>query len=346
VCSVNIATDPAAPNSIVIDAAGTATLRPSGLRFRPAALPLATVETISDLIDEASEPFDQGMSVTEQLAEPDLIAALAIPIVGPVEPDDDWTLPTAKVMVRVLGEPEVLGTELGRIETSIVTYVASHDNSRRDDQVINAVWNGRALEPKTLWNKISKIRTALGTDIVPARPPKTNEITFTDEVTTDLVILQHALHRADQVSQAEALDLLMHGLDLIAGIPFDGSNCDWAYETQDHAIACEAVETAVLSAVQIALELGDIAAARTAVSQGLRALPLNEPLYRARMRVEAASGSPQRVGQALSELRAALELHCDDGFAIGPEAETEHLAARLCRGGLTADSGTSRPLGA
>ena len=68
-----------------------------------------------------------------------------------------------------------------------------------------------------------------------------------------------------------------------------------------------------------------------ALSQGLKALPLNEPLYRARMRVEAASGSPQRVRQVLTELKTALEAHRDDGFAIELERETEQLATRLER---------------
>ena len=56
------------------------------------------------------------------------------------------------------------------------------------------------------------------------------------------------------------------------------------------------------------------------------------------MRVEAASGSPQRVQQVLTELKTALELHCDDGFAIELERETEQLATRLARS-EAADSG-------
>jgi hypothetical protein len=65
----------------------------------------------------------------------------------------------------------------------------------------------------------------------------------------------------------------------------------WAHEQQHYAEACELVERATLTVVDLALALDDINAVRHAGSQGLKALRVNEPLYRARMRVEAHCGT-------------------------------------------------------
>ena len=64
------------------------------------------------------------------------------------------------------------------------------------------------------------------------------------------------------------------------------------------------------------------------MTQGLRALPLNEPLYRARIRIEAAGGNPDGVRQALGELTSALGT-CADGIEAEPEAETIRVARSL-----------------
>ena len=54
--------------------------------------------------------------------------------------------------------------------------------------------------------------------------------------------------------------------------------------------------------VDLALDLDDIATAKDAVSLGLKALRVNEPLYRARMRIEAHCGNRAGVRQAYDEL--------------------------------------------
>ena len=114
----------------------------------------------------------------------------------------------------------------------------------------------------------------------------------------------------------------VHGLDLVDGVPFDSAEYEWAFETQDHATACETVEAAALRCADISMNLGDLAAARHAICQGLRALPMNEPLYRARMRIEAASGNPDGVRRALGELTTALSASAP-GIDPPPEPEPE-----------------------
>lgn len=310
---------------------GSAVLHPYGIEFDPAALPLSTLATVSALLDEASEPYTPTAS-----EDPVMVAETpTVVLIAEEEPegdlgvDDDWAFPEPEVLVRVLGAPEVVAVPLGRIETSIVTYLACHGGKRRDDQVINAVWNGRAVEPKTLWNKISKIRSVLGPNLVPPRLPNSPNVLISEGVMTDLDVLACLHARSSEVAESEAIRLLLHGLDLVDGVPFDSAEYDWAFETQDHATACELVEAATLRCVDIALNLGDLTAARHAVTQGLRALPMNEPLYRARMRVESASGNADGVRQALGELTTALGGSSPGDVDQRPCAETVRLAGEL-----------------
>ncbi|MGD9796163.1 MAG: LysM peptidoglycan-binding domain-containing protein, partial [Acidimicrobiia bacterium] len=302
---------------------GSAVLEPYGIDFEPAALPVDTTMAVAALLDEPAQtvpPPDEDETTIPTVAPPDVADDLD----ADLGEADDWEFPEPAVLVRVLGAPEVLGHTVGRLETSIVTYLACHGGCRRDEQVINAVWNGRAVEPKTLWNRVSKIRSALGHDLVPNRNPNSPKVVMSDRVMTDLAVLASVHRRAEHVSEAEALPLLLQGLELIDGVPFDSAEYEWAFETQDHAAACETIEAATLRCVDIAMNLGDLVAARHAVTQGLRALPLNEPLYRARMRIEAASGNPDGVRQALSELTTGL-----GGTDGEPQIETVRLAREL-----------------
>ena len=43
--------------SVILTDTGTAVLSPYGIEFDPARLPLPTLEAVSDLLDEASEPY-------------------------------------------------------------------------------------------------------------------------------------------------------------------------------------------------------------------------------------------------------------------------------------------------
>ena len=77
--------------------------------------------------------------------------------------------------------------------------------------------------------------------------------------------------------------------------------------------------------VKLALELGDPASARQAICQGLRALPGNEPIYRARMQIEHALGNIDGVNSAMRELASVLLGAADDGFD-----STRHRRPSIC----------------
>ena len=206
-----------------------------------------------------------------------------------------------EVLVRVLGVPAVDGFErLGRIETNIVTYLASHGGSATKDQLVNAVWGGRLVSDQTLFNRIAKTRAVLGR-YLPVRTKASTTVRLDPGVGTDLAVLQNSLAQSATQSAGEAIKNLSEALDLIRGVPFDGADFEWAHEQQFVADACETIEAATLRVVRLALELGEPAAARDAVTQGLRALPGNEPIYRARMEIEHALGNADGVNNALRE---------------------------------------------
>ena len=92
----------------------------------------------------------------------------------------------------------------------------------------------------------------------------------------------------------------------MGGVPFDAVGYEWAYEQQHHARACELIETAGLRLVDLALDADDVIAARAAVISALAALKINEPLYRARMKIEAHVGNTVGVQTAYNEIVALI----------------------------------------
>jgi two-component SAPR family response regulator len=133
-------------------------------------------------------------------------------------------------------------------------------------------------------------------------------------VTTDAELLRRAVEQAQQLSSAQAVDHLRAAIDLVTGVPFDAVGYEWAHEQQQYADACQLIERAALVLVDLALDLDDVATAKDATSIGLKALRLNEPLYRARMRIEAHCGNRAGVRHTYDEL-VSLLAELDEGTA-------------------------------
>jgi hypothetical protein len=122
---------------------------------------------------------------------------------------------------------------------------------------------------------------------------------------------------------------LRRALDLVDGVPFDAAGYDWAHEQQHHARACSLIETATLRLVDLAIDDDDPATARHALNQGLRALRVNEPLYRARMKLEAHIGNHTGVRTVYNELTRLLSELADDGETYEPSGRTRALLTEL-----------------
>lgn len=348
----------AAEATIEIDDDGAGLLRPLGIRFTAAGVPGAAmsdlVRAMSDLAEapapEHDELFDETTALeadattpgdahaeeppAEVLGQEVVADGPEVAVVGPLmlptllcnsDGVDGWSPPEPGLLVRVLGTPAVAGyPDLGRIEVNVITFLALHRNSATDEQVIDAVWNGRQVEMVTLWKRMSRARAVLGR-FVPTRDQRTNLVHLADDVTCDLTLLEAVLDELPQMSATEALLAARWALDLINGRPFDAPGYDWAHQQQEHARACDAVETLARQTVDLALAADDLGLARYAVEQGLRALPLNEPLYRARMSLEAQAGNLTGVKQAYNELTQLLADVGGSGFQFGPSTRTTNL---------------------
>jgi nucleoid-associated protein YgaU len=331
-----------ARSTLDVDAEGQAILRPLGLHLTANRLLASQATDIDVTLREAAAPQPQSeppeeYGRTSHGREHRVPASSAnAPVLEGAHAlaSDDEALadqPHPEVVVRVLGVPSVDGhPSLGRIDLNLVTFLACSGGTATESQVIDAVWNGRAIERSTLWNRISKARAALG-GYIPPRDQGTNLVRLAPGVTTDAELLRRAVEQAQQLSSTQAVDHLRAAMDLITGVPFDAVGYDWAHEQQQYADACQLIERAALMLVDLALDLDDMAIAKDATSIGLKALRVNEPLYRARMRIEAHCGNRAGIRHTYDEL-VSLLAELDDGSATySPTHATTALLDELLR---------------
>ncbi|MCU1395319.1 MAG: hypothetical protein JWM34_3747 [Ilumatobacteraceae bacterium] len=331
--------------TISLPADGTACLQPLGLAFDAAGVPTETIALLDALasdtghdieVDEpapaetdATSARDERRSLAESFVTDDEVEQLELDMLD-CDGDEDQprSLPEPGLLVRLLGAPTLPDhPQLGRLDVSLVAFLACHDHSATEDQVINAVWGGRHIERSTLWNRISKARSTLG-PFLPGRGQSSQLVRLSKDAVTDLDLFRSLAAHATQVSSSEALELIEQAMDMIVGVPFDAPGYDWAYDHQYFAQACNLIESTALRGIDIALEANHPEAARRIATAALRALKADEPIYRARMRIEAHVGNLTGVRGAYNELAGMLsELAEDDSYQ--PSNSTKSLLGQL-----------------
>lgn len=247
----------------------------------------------------------------------------------PATGDDDLR-PEGELLVHVLGKPAVESAPgLGRFERMIVVYVAAAGGEADHRPVREAVWGGAAITDKRFWNVVADIRACLGAEVCPARTTGLPTVRIIG-ATTDLDLFEKLVARAATLSSSDELALLREALALVTGQPFDEAGYEWAFDSQLAYRAAVVIEAAALRAVELALAADDPAAARSALSQALLAMPGNEVLYRERMRVEAHIGDRAGVRSVYAELRKVLaELGVDKHDKGDPSPATRKLYEQL-----------------
>ena len=221
---------------------------------------------------------------------------------------DDGTDAKPAMLVRVLGTPTVPDRpDLSRRELILTVLLACRRGPVAASTAQDALWGGKAVEAKTVWNVIGATRQALGdlpdgTPVMPSADRARSTLRVAAGVATDVAVLRSLVVRARQAPSSQAIELLREGLALVEGQPFDAAGYDWAHRDQDVAEASALIEHAAVQLVDLALDSGRIDVARDAILRGLRGLPGNEELYRCRMRVEHHSGNLAGVSAAYEEL--------------------------------------------
>jgi nucleoid-associated protein YgaU len=329
-----------APCHIQISEDGMARLAPLDIAFSPVGVASETAQAIDQLFDAlASEPDEEVCEGTEvvdlrQFAAPSPSSpsdnghgsrgdhpstppnrsaaddeALAEPPSAELFPEPARDPANPQLLVRVLGRPTVPDRpDLGRRELVLTVYLACREGPVATSAVQDALWGGKPVETKTVWNVVGATRKALGdladgTPVLPAADRSHGgTLEIAPGVSTDLALLRSLVERASRASSSEAIDLLRTALDLVNGPPFDAVGYDWAYRDQNVAEASALIEQATEQLVDLALDATQIDVAREAIVRGLRGLPGNEELYRCRMRVEHHAGNLPGVTAAYEEL--------------------------------------------
>lgn len=213
-----------------------------------------------------------------------------------------------RLVVRVLGVPRIGDRPmLRRRELALVVLLACRGTAMSASAVQDALWGGSAVEAKTVWNLVSRVRSMLGVfpdgaSVMPSADRVRGQLRLDSRVTTDLALLRRALADAWTESSTVAIRMLQRAIALVEGPPFDAPGYDWAHRDQDVAEAAVTIAQTVERLVDLAVEGGRYGVARDALARGLRSLPGDERLYRLRMRVEAAIGNSAGVASAYDEL--------------------------------------------
>ncbi len=240
----------------------------------------------------------------------------------------DSAAPVDAVMVRLFGQPRADGyPEIRGMTLRLLCYLACQHSPVSISRIRNTVWAGAARDRKTISNKLSELRAALGTTasgepLVSLATPE--GITLHDSVRTDLDRFDDLLDRSHDVSSNQAIDLLQEALDLVAGQPFDDDGYHWA--DIDHRLNERIVEAAI-HLHELATEEDDLFTARQALTAGLRGVPLHEGLYRLLMQLEYRTNGPSAVHDVFRELNARL-----DALDCQPAPETQTTYQQLTSG--------------
>ena len=285
------------------------TLLPLGLRMDPASLPDELLEGVDELLATALSD-DPGEDLLDLAAAGD-----------PAPDDEDPPVPipaTSSVFVSVLGSVEVRGAERPidrRRSLELVVYLALHPEGADEGRLRAVLWPESAPSRENFNQTVSRARQPLGhaSDGTLHLPRLTDEDSaryhLGPDVTSDAGVLEAAYVAARRQGSDADCQHLASVLGLIRGIPFEGTKLGWHWTfTEGHTthLASLAADAAHLVAGW-ALQRNDLQKALWAVSQGLRAAPGDEVLYRDRMQAHDKAGNIAGIEAAMEELRRTAE---------------------------------------
>lgn len=327
---------PGAAATLHLEADGTARLEPLGLVVAGVGLSQDLASSVAALIETDPKDSNHHLDGGDPISHPLDASPIGEPVITtPTPTTDDLDLPPdppapslPELLVHVLGPPAIAQRpDLTRRELQLAVLLASRQRPTSPEIIQDAIWAGRAVSTKALWNLVSRTRSHLGTlpdgkQALPQRSRVDAALTIGAGVTTDLHLFEDLCQHAHHVASTQALEHLIDAVDLISGPPYGAEGYDWAHLDQTVAHAEAAIETAAVRIVELALDANAIDIARHGTAQALKALPANEVLYRLRMRIEDHASNPAGVRVAYDEL---------DGILADLDAEPSPLTTELYR---------------
>jgi len=231
---------------------------------------------------------------------------------------DPYLDPPFDILVRVLGEIEVLGAEhsLTPMQTSVSVYLALH-SPVASDTIQDAIWTTPTENrKKRLANTISEIRPSIGPEHLPAASD--GKYRVGPRVKTDLELFEARVSTAAGQSPELAMETLRGALDLVSGPVFTYRNSErTSYVWVDHENWISSAELKVTSTAErlacMYLECGDHEGAVWAASVGLKAAPTHTRLTDLLMRAHHTAGDRRAIDQVFSShVNALQKLDIDD----------------------------------
>jgi hypothetical protein len=314
--------DAACATSLKIGADRRGVLAPLGVVVDVAGVPRQTAAALAVHLDRVSVAVDVGA----------LGAPRAVETIG----TRAWTEPAT--LVRLLGPPRVDdGDSLGWRELEMAAFIAAHDGAATDDELIDAVFCGRA-ERGVVWDLVGRLRAG-APHLLAAQNEGSNTISLADGVMSDVAWMDCLVGRSHQLDDEEAISELVAALDLVEGAPFDGpAGSAWAVTGGELAGAIELIERTAFLLAERSITVGEFARARASISKTMRLVGPNEQLTRTLMRLEDAAGHTAAVQDAYGDLSFDLgDLSGPSDFITPTSGTTTLLETRELPADLAAD---------
>ncbi|MEI7546452.1 MAG: hypothetical protein WCK21_00125 [Actinomycetota bacterium] len=294
---------------------GRHVLEPLGLEVHPVGLTAADVAGVRSVLAAADK-------------QP-VVHAGVVPINGVPRSADPFVEPDWSVMVRVLGQVEVVSASgvVAAFDRSkaleLVVWLSQHRERPTRSAARTALWDSDVRDA-TFANVVSDARRALARAVPPPVGEEWIARTLTEDlplhpgVCTDADLLAARVAHASGLPAAEAIEVLRPGVELLGALPFAGTSYLW---TDAEGITSSLVLLATAAAIELAnqyLTLGDIEGVFWATGQGLKVLAGHEELIALRMRAHARRGD-------LAGVRSEWESY-ERALAADPWASAEPAA--------------------
>ena len=307
------------PSSVLAPDGDAWVLRPGAIRFTPLGLAPGELGDVAALLDG---PEPMPADPLEELAAPE-----------PPPPSHD-------LLVRLIGPVRIetaagVAVEFERSKTrELIAWLATHRERSTRTMARTALWEFDVRDA-TFANVVSEARRALARAVPPPEGEEWVGRTLTEElplhasVRTDADVIGAALAAARVAPPAEAIAVLRPAVDLLAGMPFEGTSYLWP---DPEGITSGLVVLATSAAAELAaqyLAAGDVVGVFAATERGLRVLPGQEALIELRMRAHARAGDHAGLRQEWESYSRTLVA---DPWSDGePSPKLAALRAELLR---------------
>ncbi len=243
------------------------------------------------------------------------------------------------LMVGVLGSPCVVDAQGRPVEferskaLELVVWLSLHRPRCTRSGARHALWD-LPIRDSSFANIVCNARRRLAD--AAAAPPGTewigrhtgDDLPLHPHVVTDADLLRTAMRRAHANPDAAALHHVADMLQLVRGVPFEGTHYLWA---DAEGITSELTMLTVQASAVVArrsLDLGDVAGVFDATAVGLRVVPRHEELVSLRMRALHHNGDDAGVREEWAAYERALAL---DPFTRRPSTKMLALRQELLR---------------